>query len=222
MVRTYLTTFPATENPISESSKWTNGAATGLDWTNVRTTPNKAFGTEPGDSVNPYDDSIATLQTGSWGNDQAAEGTVYITSTPAWAAEVELLLRFAITAHSAAGYEFNASCNPGVEYLTIVRWDGALGSFTNLATRNDRHVVNGDIIGFKSVSGTLSAYLNGVLVLGPVLDTTFPGGSPGVGFFLDNQTGNNANYGLSRYAVNDAGILPSLLVLTGMTAGRSC
>jgi hypothetical protein len=33
----YSTTFPLTENPISEGGSWTNGGATGLDWANVQT-----------------------------------------------------------------------------------------------------------------------------------------------------------------------------------------
>src|SRR3977135_3659907 len=58
---TYFTNFPATENPMSESSNWINGGTTGLSWTNVRTTTNKGFGTQPGNSSNPFDDSIAVL-----------------------------------------------------------------------------------------------------------------------------------------------------------------
>ena len=40
----YSTTFPLTENPISEGGSWTNGA-TGLGWANVQTTP--AFPSAP-------------------------------------------------------------------------------------------------------------------------------------------------------------------------------
>jgi hypothetical protein len=36
---TYTTSFPVTENPISEGGKWISGRAVGLDWTDVRTTP---------------------------------------------------------------------------------------------------------------------------------------------------------------------------------------
>ena len=36
------------ENPISEGGKWLNGQKDALDWTNVRTTPGFAFGTELG------------------------------------------------------------------------------------------------------------------------------------------------------------------------------
>src|SRR5262249_45748237 len=43
----YSTTFPLTENPISEGGSWTNGGATGLGWANVQTTPGLSFGTGP-------------------------------------------------------------------------------------------------------------------------------------------------------------------------------
>src|SRR5262249_6167422 len=47
----YSTTFPLTENSISEGGSWTNGGATGLGWANVQTTPGLSFGTGP---VNAY------------------------------------------------------------------------------------------------------------------------------------------------------------------------
>ena len=33
---TYTTTFPLTENPISQSGHWINGGTVGFDWCNVR------------------------------------------------------------------------------------------------------------------------------------------------------------------------------------------
>src|ERR1700684_3476999 len=44
----YTTNFSRAENPISERGKWLNGHTDGLDWTDVRTTPGFAFGTEIG------------------------------------------------------------------------------------------------------------------------------------------------------------------------------
>src|SRR5260221_2997308 len=40
----YSTSFPLTENPISEGGRWVNGGLLGLDWTNVSTTPGLAIG----------------------------------------------------------------------------------------------------------------------------------------------------------------------------------
>src|SRR5712692_8700467 len=66
---TYTTNFPLAENPISEAGKWLNGQGDGLDWTNVRTTPGFAFGTELGGNrpePQKYDDSTALVK-GTWG-----------------------------------------------------------------------------------------------------------------------------------------------------------
>jgi hypothetical protein len=219
-IQTYHSTFPATENPFSDGGKWVNGGTTGLDWTNARTTTGKIFGTEPGNSGGIYDDSVACLQNMTWGPNQAAEGTVYVTSSPAPNAECELLLHVTISGHSYTGYEFNCSCVTGTTYMTIVRIEGTFGTFTNIAQRLDIGVADGDVMGFTIIGSLLTAYKNGSSVLSGT-DTTYPTGAPGVGLFLKNQTGNNANYGFTRFAANDSGTLPSLLVLPGPTVGRA-
>ncbi|HLZ32203.1 MAG TPA: hypothetical protein VKV73_33185 [Chloroflexota bacterium] len=215
----YSTAFPLTENPISEGGSWINGGATGLSWTNIRTTPGKMFGTQPGNSVPPYDDSIACLSS-AWGVDQASETTVYIATAPVFAAEVELLLRFTITANSASGYEFNASVVPSSPYVNIVRWNGALSDFTVLISDNTISVADGDTMGFTAVGPLLTAYKNGVQIL-QTTDTTFERGTPGVGQYLKNQTGNNANWGLTRFVANDSGTLPSLLAAAAVLAEQT-
>jgi hypothetical protein len=166
-----------------------------------------ACGTQPGNQTGnaEYSDSTAVLA-GSWGPNQTAQGTVAINNASGnsgVAEEVELRLRTAITAHSITGYEINASVstNPNNYYVQIIRWNGPLGSFTELNGATV-HVSNGDV--FKaSISGsTITAYLNGVQVLQAV-DSTYTGGSPGVGFFLSGATGLNANYGFSDFTATD-------------------
>src|SRR2546427_751312 len=74
----YTTNFSRAENPISEGGRWLNGRTDGLDWTDVRTTPGFAFGTEIGGSTpapQRYDDSTALLQ-GTWGPNPTAQATV--------------------------------------------------------------------------------------------------------------------------------------------------
>src|SRR5436309_4657318 len=64
----YTTNFSRAENPISEGGRWLNGQTDGLDWTDVRTTPGFAFGTEIGGNrpaPQRYDDSTALLK-GTW------------------------------------------------------------------------------------------------------------------------------------------------------------
>jgi len=73
------TNFSRAENPISEGGKWLNGQTDGLDWTDVRTTPGFAFGTEIGGNrpdPQKYDDSTALLK-GTWGPDQTVQATVH-------------------------------------------------------------------------------------------------------------------------------------------------
>src|SRR5260221_14050462 len=65
----YTTTFSRAENPISEGGKWRNGQTDGLDWTDVRTTPGFAFGTEiGGDRSDPqtYHDTKCPLKRSLW------------------------------------------------------------------------------------------------------------------------------------------------------------
>src|SRR5689334_20640078 len=59
----YSTAFPNTENPISEGGSWLSGKATGIDFSDVRTTPGRAFGTQGGSAsgASTYADSTAIL-----------------------------------------------------------------------------------------------------------------------------------------------------------------
>jgi hypothetical protein len=211
---TYFTSFPATENPISESSNWINGGTAGLAWTNVRTTTNKVFGTQSGTSSPPFDDSIAAL-TGTWGNDQAAAATVFVTSAPTGCCtEVELHLRRTITPNFSGGYEFTCGIQPGSNYVGINRWPGPKGTqlsdFVGIAFRQDMGCANGDVIGATAVGSTLTFYKNGVAVLSGT-DTTFTGGAPGVGFYVQGNAGTISDYGFTNFAANDSGMLPALV-----------
>ncbi len=67
---TYATTFLGTENPLSESGRWIQGATTGVLWGDVRCTPGLAFGNNISPSP-PYNDPTAVLP-GAWGPIQTA------------------------------------------------------------------------------------------------------------------------------------------------------
>ena len=43
-VRSYRTSFPATENPISEGGIWLNGRTDGIDWADVITRNGEVYG----------------------------------------------------------------------------------------------------------------------------------------------------------------------------------
>ena len=140
----YTTSFPLTENPISEGGEWINGRAVGLDWHDVRTNGTQAYGTQS--RFTSSTDSIAVL-VGNWGNDQTATATVHTINQQSGSIfeEVELLLRFSIGAHSAAGYEVSFSCRQdGSQYARIVRWDGPVGNTTLLDSRTGPGLNDGD------------------------------------------------------------------------------
>jgi chitodextrinase len=201
----YTTTFPLTENPISEGGWWINGATVGLDWTNVYSAPGLAIGLQSGE--NGYDDATAVLS-GTWGADQTAEATVFTANQDdSIFEEVELRLRTTISAHQITGYEINFGLRTGESaYAQIVRWNGAWGDFTLLdANGGSQYALQtGDVVKATIVGNVITAYINGVPVL-QVTDDTFTSGSPGIGFYLEGATGVNGDYGFTRFsAVSNA------------------
>jgi hypothetical protein len=114
--RDYSTDFPGTQNPISEGGQWLNGQTDGLDWTNVRTIPGFAFGTEVGGkrlAPQKYDDSTALLK-GTWAPNQTVQGTVHSVNPNRDGKvyeEVELRLRSSISPHNCTGYEVMFRCS---------------------------------------------------------------------------------------------------------------
>lgn len=198
--RTYTTTFPLTENPISEGGNWINGQATGIDWHDVSTTPGLAIGHQSGTS---YTDGTALL-TGSWGPTQTVQAVVHTVkqSDPCYQ-EVEIRLRSSLSAHSCTGYEisFKASKTSSA-YLIIVRWNGPVGNFTYLKQYNGAQygVIDGDTVKATIVGNVITAYLNGVQV-GTATDSVYAAGNPGMGFNLETGTssciGTNGDYGFT-------------------------
>jgi hypothetical protein len=197
---TYTTAFPATENPISEGGQWTNGLAVGLDWSNIRTTPALAFGTQTG--TDGFNDSIAVLK-GNWNANQYARGVAKCTSTGGgFDEEVELLLRFTIAAHAATGYEINFSCSGTTNaYMTVVRWDTPTGTFVQLSQVLGTGIVNADVLEATIIGSAIKVYKNGSEVSAlAVTDTTYTTGSPGMGFFNQNAgRGRNSEFGWTSY-----------------------
>lgn len=198
--KSYATEFDGSENPIAEGGVWTNGGDVGLDWQNAEKDQGLAFGT--GLSAG-YDDCIAHLS--GFAADHYAEATVHVVAgySPPSSHEVELLLRFEITANNARGYEVLAGWNGA--YSQIVRWNGALDDFTYLDTTGPGFgaLVEGDVIRAEAVGDTLTAYKNGEQVL-QATDATWAEGNPGMGFFI--RPGDGAvpsSYCYDSYAAGD-------------------
>lgn len=216
--RTYQTSFPLTENPISESGNWVNGQAQGLDWSNVSTTPGFARGQQVPDTGvstlfgfrRSYNDSVA-LVAGAWGANQTVQTTVRnlnLTSADRSLREVEIRLRSTVTAHNSTGYEVFWSAQPSHPYLQVARWNGPLNSFTILgSTKAGVSMINGDTFKATIDGGTITAYINGVQKLQVTDSKPFSSGSPGIGFYLENARGKpapQAEYGFSSFAATDS------------------
>jgi len=210
--QTYTTNFTATENPLSEGGKWTNGGAVGVDWQNVQTTtgsPNTAYSTG---ICNGYNDCIAILS--GYPATQSAQATVFRQAgyTPPSTHEVELLLRFKVTSHSARGYEMDFWF--GGSELEFVRWNGPIGDFTVLTSTGPGPggLVTGDVIKAQITGSTITAYKNGN-VIATCTDNTFSDGNPGMGFFV-RPGGTLKNFCYSSFTATgngtgDEGMLPA-------------
>jgi hypothetical protein len=177
----YSTNFPGAENPLSEGGKWINGKAVGLDWNNVQSVPGKAFAAAFTGSPTRYSDPIAVLNTAFTAN-QFAQGTVSRVAgySPPDQHEVELLLRFQITARNARGYEVLWGVTGG---LAIVRWNGPVGNYTELASTNIGAAVDGDVLRAEIIGGVIRVYKNGSLVVTGPSNSTWTDGQPGIGFW---------------------------------------
>jgi hypothetical protein len=200
--RVYTTTFPLTENPISEGGNWIDGQAVGLDWHDVSTTPGLAIGHQSGSS---YTDGTALL-TGAWGATQTVEAVVHtVNPKESCYQEVEMRLRSNLTAHSCTGYEISFKATKSASaYLIIVRWNGPVGDFTVLdnSTGAQYGIADGDTVKATIVGNVITAYLNGVAV-GTATDSTYATGNPGMGFNLETSDasciGTNGDYGFTRF-----------------------
>ena len=205
----YNTTFPATENPISQGGGiWTQGLADGLDWQDVQSTggsPGICWGTGSS-GTGLFNDCIATQQGVYTTNKHYSQITVSLTGgyTPPSTHETEALVGFTISAHSAKGYEMDFGFGTG---LQPVRWNGAAGDFiTSVFTTLSGAtfgVGDGDVVKavYDSTSGSpvITLFLNSVQQW-VITDTTagkIVTGSPGLGFFARPGTGLD----MSKYCV---------------------
>jgi hypothetical protein len=200
---TYSTSFALTENPISEGGKWVNGKADGLSWNNIATANGLSVATHRMLTAPPYDDCIAHLSKSfmTFGNDQYAQGTVHRVAGYQLGHEIELLLRFQITANNARGYEIYWSTNTG---LYIVRWNGALNSFTPLYTVSPGLANDGDVVRAEASGSTITVKINGRVVLSGS-DNTWTNGQPGIGLNPYDPNSDMAGYCWSDFTAGDLG-----------------
>ena len=218
LAQTYSTSFPLTENPISEAGKWTGGQSADANlWGDVETSAGMAYGvSEP----TTYGDPTAIL-TGSWAADQRAQVTVKIYKTPTVCChEIEVRLRVTISPKKITGYEVYCSIVPGNRYCHIARWSGPNGLYCNIEPSSpSMSLVNGDVL-TGTISGSnpplIIGYVNGVQIM-QVSDTgneggegtdcgpgrpVFSSGSPGIGFYDDKNDGQWTSFGVSNFTAS--------------------
>lgn len=195
----YSTSFAATENPISESGRWKNGRAVGLDWNDMQTGSGNAYGTAFSPAA--YDDDIACLS--CFAAAHFVEGVIYRAAgyNPSQPHEIELLVRFQITAHNARGKEILINSQGGNE---IVRWNGRLGDFTLLSASGigTGTPVNGDVIRVEVRGNSIIVKKNGTQALSAT-DSTWTNGNPGMGVFSRQVDDILANFGWSSISAGD-------------------
>lgn len=202
LATSYSAGLAATQNPISENGMWLNGKTNGGNWNDCAMLAGFIYGTQPNaDGAEQYADAACAL-TGTWGPNQVAQATVSVPNTiTSGSAEVELRLNTTIKSGSITGYEFNCSTNPTESYAQIVRWNGGLGQFTAIGWANTT-CRSGDVLKATRSGSTLTFYKNGS-VIATANDSSFTGGSPGVGFYNQNTPAEEEDFGFSSFSATD-------------------
>lgn len=227
VLESYSTTFGATENPMAEDGLWLQGAANGVDWSNFRTTPGKAFGTQSEGShgnnqPGGYNDSTALRRARPgriWGPDQDVRGRVFITTRTGQTGfhEAQLLARGQMRANWLQCYEFIFSVVGGTTYYQIVRFTGPLslasgdGGWVSLANESAAGVEDGTYCRATAIGTVLRMYTsaNGVdwterNSYDTVNDSQkYADGLPGM-MHWTNGNGDPANYGWSEWSCQAA------------------
>jgi hypothetical protein len=197
----YSTNFDGTESPISENSAWHHD---GLDWTVAETAGGIARGTQAlgvqRSGPTQYNDSYAYLS--GFPPNQTASGVVHLgTIDGSCTHEVEILLHWSDSAHDAHGYECNVAFDGS--YAQIVRWEGAVGSYTYLNSGSvPGGVQDGDTVSASIVNNEITLSVNGV-VRASATDSTFTTGNPGIGFWRGSTgCGTLGDYGFTSYTAS--------------------
>jgi len=213
--RSYSTSFPLTENPMSEGGIWTNGStfSQGAATKGNVQTAGKAYGNMVSFDGTNYDDSLACLS-GFGPNHEVTCTLVNLGGFAGYSLEAEILLRSTIT--SSVVHQYEVDCVWGGQGIALVRWDmdsTSPNSFTQLRglVTNETPFANGDQV-YASIVGTLITvkYKSGAGAFSTVFtyDTAsdpvkYSTGNPGIGFW--NETGDASlrpNFAWGSFAAN--------------------
>jgi hypothetical protein len=199
----YTTTFSLTESRISEGEKYFNGAGTGIDWSNVKTSNGNATGTQVSNFEVLYNDSVALLK-GTWGADQTVEAVVHLANQTDGGIsgfgsneygdcnkEVELYLRGTLAAHYISLYTVTFTSRQGeAAYYETGYWNGPRG-YLGMPNPEDSgymlshlygaqyEVHDGDVVKATITGSTIRVYINDVQIDTVNVLISIPGGSYG-------------------------------------------
>ena len=207
----YTTTFAAAEQPLSESGVWKNGQTVGLQWTDVKSTIGYA-GPSTGNMIDA-EDSLAVLDSTKFNisADQEVVVTISKTGPTIDSAEVELGLRWGMSANNAPGYEILI---PHAGNPQFIRQNGPYGSYailTETSLGTWQSVAHGDQLRAKIVGTVITLYQKrgaAAEVATTTYDTAGDGikhstGMPAMGFYRTNG-GVISNYGISSWIGRNA------------------
>lgn len=203
-LKSYSTTFPSDEDPLSEGGVWRGGLTVGGLWTDMKSSGGDAFRKMTAFNSTNYIDSLAFLS--GFAANHSISGV--LNSGQVTGLEAELYLRADISANVARGYEIDVVGSSGNLYLVV--W---LGSGTN--TTSNFAVLAGPIalsglaagtVILASITGTvITVKQDGATVLtyDTVSDATkWSDGNPGIGGW--NETGSaSSQFNWSSIAAND-------------------
>lgn len=198
----YTTSWPATENPISQGGGiWTQGGTTGLDWQDIQSeagSPGTVYSTATAGDGAHFNDCVGLIQ-GRFNPVRHYIRAIYRRDagyTPPNGQEVELLLGGTIIANSIKLYELDILFG-GPD---LARWNGPIDSFADMKANITSGGVGGplsdgdDVRGeFTIVAGnpSISMFVNTAPYV-TFVDTSggkIVSGSPGIGFFARAGSG---------------------------------
>lgn len=150
--------------------------------------------------------------TGDWGPTQSVSAVVFCTNQTTYGyQEVEIRLRSSLSNHWGTGYLVNWSLRPDrTAYVQMGRWNGPFSDFSPLSgsgsgVKGEQYILHdGDTVSATITNNTVSAFINGVLVLQGT-DTTgqpWTNGSPGLGFWMQRSTA-NTDFGFTSFTATD-------------------
>lgn len=197
----YTTTFPSTENPLSEGGEWTCAGTAGTDGIDMQSGSDRAYAT--GTNPSAYNDNHAILS--GFAADHSIECVVYRAGgyTPTDAHEMELLLRFSFAGGNRRGYEILFDTDGNSQ---IFRWTGDNPASPALVSTGSGagtgSIADGDVIKASMVGDTITIYKNGTPVR-TATDSVYTDGNPGIGSFMRGSGNVLSSFGFASISATD-------------------